>query len=262
MPRLTDAKTGVLLSSTPARRIVDSVDSYKYKETDGFLRLRSGRRRKAGDESYRSITRAENHEANSDTSSSGSESDPDGASSEDDASTPQLSSHQEELRSLEQQLTADPWSISSWISLLSRTLSNIPISSKNATRARSEITVSILSRAFAAHPQNRSSSILWLKYLLAGEAIWHESKLRTEWEAAFKVGGIDIWMEWLEWKIRKGNKGVDGIVESASRVLDCLGMDEEGEVAKLRVFWRVAVAFQQAGASYRIRIQLASSHTY
>lgn len=54
-------------------------------------------------------------------------------------------------------------------------------------------------------------------------------------------------MEWLEWKIRKAENGIDGVVESAVRALESLGIDEEEEIAKVRIFWRVATTIRDAG---------------
>lgn len=173
---------------------------------------------------------------------------------EDDSSSDEivLTYHQSALKSLEQALTKDPSSIANWLSLLSRTLSTVPITSKNYVQARSELTISIISRAFSVFPENLSSRILRLRYLKAGENIWHESKLKAEWEDAFKVGGIELWMEWLEWRIAKEKDGINGVIEAAIRVLEALGnQDEEPELSKVRVFWRVAVACQQAGFTER-----------
>lgn len=215
---------------------------YKYEEIDGFLRLPS-RRGRQDDQAYREITLAKD---NSDSDSSG-EASSGGSDSDDDSDSPPLTSHQQTLMSLEQQLTADLSSVQTWLSLLSQTLTSIPLSSRNAIKARSEISLSILSRALVAHPGNCTSKELRLKYLKAGEEVWHESKLRAEWENAFKMGGIEIWMEWLEWKIRKGVNGINGVVEDAERLLRHLGDEEVDELGKLRVFWRVAVAMHSAG---------------
>lgn len=248
MPGLTDSSTRSLLAAAPTRRVLQSGDNHKYEEIDGFLRL-PGRRGRNGDEqSYRSITLSKDN-ANSDSDSSSESEHGDGSDTNDDDSdtTTNLTSHQATLKSLEQQLTADPSSISGWLLLLSQTLSTIPITSKNATKARSEITLSILGRALSVDLRNRTSKTLRLKYLKAGEEVWHESKLRSEWEDALKVGGVGIWMEWLEWRIRSTNKGIDGVVEDATRVLGALSFDDEGEIGKVRVFWRTAVAIQNAG---------------
>ena len=147
------------------------------------------------------------------------------------------------MKSLEQQLSHNPSAITTWLSLLSHSLATIPLTSNNATKARSEITLSILSRALSAHPDN-TSSILLLKYLKAGEEIWQGYKLSAEWEDALKVGGAELWMEWSEWRIRRGGKGIEGIVKDAARVLKAL----DDETSKVRLLWRVAVAFQNAGS--------------
>lgn len=223
-----------------------SKDSSKYAEIDGFIRIPSRRGVIEDSEPYRSLSKTEVDD-NSD-SSSPSESDCD---SHDDSETPVLSAHQESLKLLEHDLDANPRAVSKWLSLLNQTLSIIPFTSKNATKTRSEITVSIIARALSADPQNNRDRYLRLTYLRSGEGIWHESKLRSEWEDALRVGGIDIWLEWLEWKIRNGNKSIDGVLESAARALTGLGIGEEADVGKVRIFWRVAVAIKNAGMSTR-----------
>ncbi|KAF8167773.1 NRDE-2, necessary for RNA interference-domain-containing protein [Crassisporium funariophilum] len=243
LSKLTDSASRALLSQPASRRLLPSLDTKKYDEIDGFIRIPSRRGRGDVNETYRFITTGNDNISDS-SSSSGSD---DGASSDDDSDPTTLTFHQETLKSLEQELDMNPRLADKWFSLMNQTLSTIPLTSKNATKARSEITVSILARALAADPQNLTNKRLRLAYLKAGEEIWHESKLRSEWEDVLKVGGADIYLEWLEWKIRKGNKGVDGVVESAVRSLSSLGNDEDAEVGKVRVFWRVATAIKNAG---------------
>jgi NRDE-2, necessary for RNA interference len=243
MPSITDSTSRALLSAAPTRSLLNSSDSYKYEEIDGFLRLPS-RRGRENSQSYREITLSKD-QSNSDSEPSVFDGDAD-FSSEDGSDTP-LTSQQSTLRNLEQNLTINSSSIETWLSLLSISLSTIPITSKNATKSRSEITLSILSRALSSHPSNKSSVKLRLKYLKAGEEVWHESKLRAEWEDALEVGGVEIWLEWLEWRVKKGGKGVDGVVEDARRVLGLLEHRGEPEIAKVRVFWRVAMVLQNAG---------------
>ncbi|KAG2154714.1 NRDE-2, necessary for RNA interference-domain-containing protein [Suillus clintonianus] len=237
-PALTDSSVTTLLAAPPSQRLIGSGDSYKYEEVDGFLRLPSGHK---AAEDYRSITKQQDH-LDSDSQSSASND-----SSGDESGTPILTSHQLSLKALEQQLAADPSSVETWLSLVRHSLSNIPLTSKNAAKARAEITLSILTRARAANPHNKSSRILFLKYLRAGEEVWHESKTKAEWEEALKLGGIEIWIEWLEWRIRTAAGGVETSVTDATRVFNALGSSESSEIDKLRVLWRVAVAFQQAG---------------
>jgi hypothetical protein len=241
MAQLTDPKSLTLLSSAPKRRLMKSTNPFKYEAGDGFIRVPSRRGRQV-DQDYRSITK---HPAGSDSDSTESDTDQPSTDDDEDGST-SVTAYQDNMKSLDRKLTTDPSSIPTWLSLLSLSLSTIPLASKNATKARSEMTVSVMSRAIAAHPDNASSKTLRLRFLMAGEEIWHESKLRAEWEDALKVGGAEIWMEWLEWRMRTKNRGVNGVVEDGRRVLLSLGNDE---LAKVRVLWRVAVAFQNAGAS-------------
>ncbi|KAH7912572.1 NRDE-2, necessary for RNA interference-domain-containing protein [Hygrophoropsis aurantiaca] len=241
-PALTDSSSRALLLAAPTRRLIALGDSYKYQEIDGFLRLPSRRGRQTN-EAYRAITLTKDNEG-SDSQSSGSESD-DTASSDDEG--PLLTSHQLSLKELEAQLSSEPSLVSIWLALVAHSLFSIPVASKNATKTRAEVTLSVLSRALCAHPGNAKSSILRLKYLRAGEEIWHESKARAEWDEALKLGDIDIWLEWLEWRVRKGAGGVDGFISDAARILNALGDDEENEIDKLRLTWKITIGLQQAG---------------
>ncbi|KAF8898878.1 NRDE-2, necessary for RNA interference-domain-containing protein [Infundibulicybe gibba] len=249
MTSLTDSSTRALLALPPKRSILQAGNGYKHEEVDGFLPLPSRRGGRNPEDTYRSIATKIND--SSDESSSESDIAPGSEDSDENDDQSQLPAHQTTSKLLEQELSANPTSVTTWLSLLSHNLSTIPIASKNATKARSEISCSILSRAIAASPQNAASKVLRLKYLKSGEEIWHESKLRAEWDVAFKAGGIDIWMEWLEWRIRKGNTGLEGILEDAAKVLQVLGSDDESEVGRVRVLWRVAVALHSAGYTER-----------
>lgn len=245
---LTDSSSRTALLQPPSRRIIPLIDGSKYQEVDGFIRLPSRRSRAVADfESYRSITVGESNDLSDSSVASESE---DNASSEDDNDQPVLSAHQETLKHLDQELARNPDAIDTWLSLLQQTLSTIPITSKNATKARCEVTSSILTRALSAAPQNARSKELRIPYLKAGEEIWHESKLRSEWDEALKGGGIELQMEWLEWKIRQGQNGIGGVINSATRSLSSLvGDDEQSEIARVRIFWRVATALRDAGKS-------------
>ncbi|KAJ3803379.1 NRDE-2, necessary for RNA interference-domain-containing protein [Lentinula aff. detonsa] len=232
-----DRSKSLKLLSIPARRkLTADLDSTKYQEVDGFLPLGKGRRAPTG-HSYRSIIQEDDS-----NSESGSKSD---YSSSDDERT--LTFHEETLKKLEQQISADPSSIDNWLRLLSQTLSTTNITTKDARKARSSQTISILSRALSAHPANMNSTLLRIKYLRAIDEVWIESKCFAEWENAVKLENIDIWMEYLEWRIAKTGDGLDGIINAALRVLSSLDDSGHSEVGKLRIFWRVAIVFQQAG---------------
>lgn len=228
------SKSQKLLSKTPRR--IGYGNSTKYQEVDGFLPLpsRRGRNFRADEPSYRFI----DNENDSDSASDSVASSP---CSSDDEHVP--SAADEALRHLEQQLSADPSSITNWLALLSRTLSK-----QKARGSRSAIALPVLARALSAHPANSASVLLRIKYLKAGADVWDdEAKLRYEWEDALKLGSIDLWMEWFEWKISKAGDGLDGVVDAALRILSSLDESEDSEVGKVRVFWRTAIAFRHAG---------------
>lgn len=246
MPALTDSSSRHLLNAPPTRRLVTGgASTYKFDEIEGFLRLPSHHSQdRKDDQSYRSIEPSRRNDGDSEDSES---SDGEGESSGDDSDTVPMGSLQATLKSLEEQLSRDPSSLSTWLSLLSHTLSTIPLASKNALKARTDITLSILSRALSAHTDNKKSRVLLLKYLKAGEEEWNENRLQSEWEDALKIGDTELWIEWLDWRIRRGENGMEGVVEDARRVLSAFGNAPNREVHCMRVFWRVAVAFRDAG---------------
>lgn len=216
----------------------NSEDVYKYEEIDGYLRLPSRGSHLAND-AYRDILPQHTDDTESESSQSENQTD-----SEGDKDLRPLTAHQIALKSLEQQLDSDPNNEDVWLRLLSQTLTSVPIQSKNASQVRAEISVSILTRALAVLPKSR---ILRLKFVESGEKIWHESKLRTEWTTAFALGGTELRLEWLEWRIRKANAGLESVVNDARRVLNTYGDSEEDEIAKVRVLWRMALLFKNAG---------------
>lgn len=117
------------------------------------------------------------------------------------------------------------------------------MASKNATKVRAEITISILGRSLGSLAKGSSTTRIRLLYLHAGEELWTSDKLRQEWEVALAAGDINVFLAWLDWRIRSGSDGVDGILEGAIRVLTCI----TSELERLRVFWRLTCALRQAG---------------
>ena len=243
MPALTDSAARHLLKAAPTRTLINAgQDKYQYREIDGFLRLPSSRVTNPED-SYRKITSKDDD--HSDDSMSISEEEDASSSDGDDLDTTAMSALQTTLKSLEEQLATDPSSISNWLSLLFHTLSTIPSDAKNSSLMKSEITLSILSRALEAHPDNKTSKALLLRYLLSGEEVWADAKLADEWEHALDRDSVDIWVEWLDWKVRRAHS-MDDVAEAADRVLSTLRRTDN-TVGCLRAFWRVAVAFRDAG---------------
>ncbi len=251
MSSLTDSGSRALLKRAPERRLAPSAASSKYKEEEGIIYLPSRKGPRKPEDSYRSITGQENA---SDSDISSLPEDEVSNSDEGDGDLV-LTAHQEILKSLEQDLASHPSDVEKWLALLHQTLSTIPLASKNATQARSEITISILSRALSADPLNTKNKMLSIFYLKAGEDVWHESKLKAEWETAFKEGDTELVMEWLEWQIRKGKGGLDALMAAGVKALERFATSED-DTAKVRAFWRIAFALRSAGLStYPLRPQ-------
>ncbi|KAH9175483.1 DUF1740-domain-containing protein [Lactarius sanguifluus] len=210
-----------ILESPPKHRLVASASScHKYQEVDGFIPLPS-RRPHSAQEDYRSIGPSKDDNSESDSSSASDSGD------DDDQDGTVLPSYHEKMRSLEELLSRDPSSVSTWLSLLSHSLSQVPATSKNAAKVRSEITLSVLDRAMPNLPNGSLSTRIQLLYLHAGEEVWTSDKLSQEWEKALTTRDINIYLAWLDWRIRSG------------------------ELEKLRVFWRWSYALRQAGFTER-----------
>lgn len=160
-----------------------------------------------------------------------------------------LDSRQTTLKDLEQRISSDPTFVPTWLNLLSTTLAGVPLYSKNASKARAELSLSVLSRAIAAHPSNKQSSTLRLKLLSAGEELWEDTKLAEEWESALQVGGIEMWITWLDWRLRSSRRGIDGLAEDVQRIYSALSKDHALE--RSRVLWRAVVALCDAGMASR-----------
>jgi hypothetical protein len=213
-----------------------------------FLRLTgksSHHRDKAQVSQHRTVTATIRGAGDSDGFSSDSGESSETSEDEPESDSPVLTSRQLTIRELEEKLRGDPSSVQSWLGLLSHSISTVPLDTKNAARVRAEIAESILSRAVSAHPSNRTSIALRLKYLRAGEEVWDEQKLGREWADALGLRSTEVWMAWLDWKISRSRSGLEGIMEDVAHALEHL---RHTEVGSLRVQWRAAVVLQQAGA--------------
>ncbi|KAL5534334.1 hypothetical protein ACEPAG_796 [Sanghuangporus baumii] len=246
-PQLTDSRSRSLLTSGDTHRLTATNRTrLKYEEVDGFIRV-SSRKRKGNekDQAYRAISLDDKGESDTDSSSQD-----EGGSSDEDSDVSPMSAREETLRNLEQRLANDPTSESMWLSLLHHSIGGIDPSSKNADRTRAEISVSMLERALSAHQANARSPSLRLKYLKAGEVIWDMTRMEPEWRKALKaIPTADMHVEWLDWTIRS-TPDFSAVVEyaiEATNLVSNIGAGEDADFAKLRVFWRIATFFRQAG---------------
>jgi len=249
---LTDPKARHLLLQPP--RPVSALPGINARDAgeDGgdFLRLtdkHSRHKDKAPVSKHRTIT-ATIHAAvdaeDSDGFISDSGESPETTEEESEPETPVLTSRQLTIKKLEEKLRGNPSSVQPWLSLLSHSISAVSLDTKNAAKARAEIAESILSRAVSAHPSNKTSITLRLKYLKAGEEVWDNKKVQYEWEDALALRSTEVWMAWLDWKLSRSRSGLEGIMED---VAHALGQLRHNEIGSLRVQWRAAVVLQQAG---------------
>ena len=272
--RYTDPRSLALLTTSRTRYILPASDPKgKDKLSDlevgsqiDYIRLPSRRGRPTDEplSTYRSIHTTNDADANSDSDGSSSALDERGIStSESDTDdTAPRTVHQRSLAELEAALQKDPTFLPTWLALLNQTLSTVPPSAKTSlARARAEIRLSVLDRAIRAHRLNTFSVDLRVKWLSAGAEVWDAEKLMKEWEAAVtELGGQGdskagsdarnrMWDEWLRWRVSNAGKGgrsaagVEGIIADAGRMLKNI----EGELAKVKAFWRVAVVLKEAG---------------
>lgn len=250
---LTDPKARRLLLQPP--RPVSALPGINSRDAgedgDDFLRLTRKpseskvRHKDKAQSQHRTVT-ATIHALVEPEDSDGSISDSDESSEateDSEPGAPILTSRQMAIKKLEEKLRGDPSSVQSWLSLLSHSISAVPLDTKNSARARAEIGESILSRAVSAHPSNKASISLRLKYLRAGEEVWGEKKLQYEWDDALGLQSTEVWMAWLDWRLSRC-RGLDGIIGDVAHALEQLRYTEIGS---LRVQWRAAVILQQAG---------------
>ena len=247
---LSDKKALRHLTSIRPRKLVASAKTdLMYEEVDGFIRLKS-HKGKGKDQEYRAISLEE--VGNSESESEPSD-DTQSDKSEDSDTLPTLTAREESIKAIEQRLQANPEAISDWMLLLEHSLCDMPRSNKSGRLARSEITVSVLSRALDAHPTNVRSTLLRLMYLHAGGEIWDEKILASEWESALRTcGTTDLWVEWLNSQLGTTVATFESGLQSAIRTLESIPVGlsgQDSDIASLRIFWRIAVFMKQAGVS-------------
>jgi len=215
-----------------------------------FIALSKGKKMHDEDvhESYRSIERGTSNDDNSDASSHRS------FSSSSDAGVHTLTAEQHTIKTLEMALASSPNDTISWLRLLDSSVRSLPVSTKRATRARAEISVSLLRRAIDAHSDNATSLRLRLLYLEHGSEIWSEETLREEWERTLNSLGashcpswkrVVVWLNWIDWRLI-ANRTMTTALNDAKRVFAQFHGEEFARV-RVRLCWRVAVFLREAG---------------
>ncbi|KAJ1311121.1 hypothetical protein OPQ81_009622 [Rhizoctonia solani] len=237
--------------ASTTRRLIPSksaVPLTQEEEEEGFIRVNKRRKlphddladevddsgkvkRREEGPAYREITRPDSDSSASDISDS---------ESDTELVTPELT----RAGKLGARVKEYPTDISAWMALLKHNVAP----AKDAL-ARADMAVSVLSKALAAHPANRQSPSLRLRFLRAGEILWPPQQLEKEWDDVLKdfPHDGDVWTEWVGWRMRI-MRGVEDTIGDIAHAFEVLrGNAEELEMQRLRLFWKACVWLRQAG---------------
>lgn len=250
MARYTDGKSLRQLVEGPRRLL--TVPDTPATTTSDFIALSKHKKAEEEDvhDSYRSIEQKKDNDSGSGGSS-------DGSSSSSDLGEHTLTAEQHTIKALETAITSSPNDITSWLKLLDQSVKSLSILTKRATRARAEISVSLIQRAIDAHADNSSSLQLRLLYLEHGSEIWTAEMLRDEWERLLGNLGTPqspawkratVWLTWLEWKLAS-SPTVANALNDSKRVFAILH-GEQFERVRVRLCWRIAIFLREAGDFY------------
>jgi hypothetical protein len=192
---------------------------------------------------YRSINEPND---NSDGDSSNDEEDALGwPDSDDDA----VDAHSAETARLARILAADTSNISSWLNVIAHSASTNP-----TPAGRADIWITMLEKAMLAHPANKTSDVLRLRYLEVIREARPGSEEEKAWTTALnEIKSENLWVEYIGFKLRRGGaESLDGAISKIWEEVDALGEDDSRKYrARLRIFWRAVVAQREAGMYFR-----------
>ena len=188
---------------------------------------------------YRSITLPK------DTDSRGSDSDSDGMEgigSNDEDTTDAYSAETARLGRI---LQEDMSSVSAWLNVIGHSASANP-----TARGRADIWHTMLENAISAHPKNRRSDVLRLRYLEAMRDTKSSEEEDAAWERALlEIKSENMWVEYISYRL--GKYGPESIEEAVTRIwheLSTAELDAGRKYrAQLRVFWRAITALKESG---------------
>ncbi|KAK8866141.1 hypothetical protein IAR55_001292 [Kwoniella newhampshirensis] len=187
---------------------------------------------------------------------------------------------------IERHLRAHPEDVQVWIEYsklhlrlsqeTDRTTGLVDPATLPTTRARAEVTLSILSRALDATEGNGWSTKLHLAYLRAAEAFWPAEKVTGRWKNVLselgerggqeiEEGMMEVWLGYIAWREGQGfgkEEGKSGGVDEVVDVyVECLGKLQGGAIAgsdlqareenMVYLFLRACLFLKQAGFAER-----------
>ncbi|KAF8317313.1 hypothetical protein DL93DRAFT_552307 [Clavulina sp. PMI_390] len=108
----------------------------------------------------------------------------------------------------------------------------------------------MLEKALAAHPANRTSPVLRLRYLEAVREAKGAKEEEAAWERALlEIKSEELWLQYITYRLTRG--GVSALDAAVVRIMKEIASSQfeprRAFFARLRVFWRTIVALKQAG---------------
>lgn len=188
---------------------------------------------------YRAITQLK------DTASDDSESDDENIVEIDSDDEDTMDAYTAETARLARILSQDLSNVSAWLDVITHSASTNP-----TPQGRAEIWLTMLEKALAAHPLNRQSDTLRLRYLEAVRDAKTSENEDAAWERALlDIQSENIWVEYISYRLAK--YGPNELESAVTRVWTELSRSdlspERRFFVQLRVFWRAVLGLQQAG---------------
>lgn len=177
--------------------------------------------------------------------------------SEDEDTTDTYSSETARLAHI---LSEDMSSIPAWFNVIAHSASSNP-----TPQGRAEIWLTMLEKALSAHPSNRRSDTLRLRYLEAVRDAKSSSDEDSAWERALMdLQSENLWVEYISNRLAKhGPNDLETAVVRIWRELSKSNFDpERRHYAQLRIFWRAIVGLQEAGKCTVSVPKHASKHPF
>lgn len=211
-------------------------------EVDGFIPVGKPRNtapNTADPPEYRSLTLPKDTDTDSSDSDSGGIEDID---SDDEDTTDAYSAETARLARI---LQEDMSSVPAWLDVISHSASSNP-----TAQGRADIWLTMLDRAMSAHPRNRQSDILRLRYLEAMRDTKASEEEEAAWEQALlEIQSENLWVEYISHRLEKhGPESLENAVIRIWRELSGanFGTDRKHRT-QLRVFWRAVTGLKEAG---------------
>jgi hypothetical protein len=211
-------------------------------EVDGFIPVgkpRNAALNTADPPDYRSLTLPRDADSGS---SDGQSEGISGIDSDDEDTTDAYSAETARLARI---LQEDMSSVPAWLDVISHSASTNP-----TAQGRADIWLTMLERAISAHPRNRQSDALRLRYLEALRDTKSSEEEEAAWERALlEIQSENLWVEYISHRLEKhGPEYIENAVTRIWRELSGANfVADRKHRTQLRVFWRAVIGLKEAG---------------